>query len=73
MVIEPPSEIAAPLILMLLFVREPFAILDSVLLAPLIVLFVNVSLPAKVARVPAVGSVTLVVAVAVNVWLNAPA
>jgi hypothetical protein len=37
------------------------------------VLFVRVSVPANVARVPVVGRVTLVVAVAVRVVLNAPA
>jgi hypothetical protein len=36
------------------------------------VLFVKVSVPASVARVPVVGSVRVVVAVAVSVVLNAP-
>ena len=36
------------------------------------VLFVNVSVPARVARVPEVGSVTLVAPVTVNVVANAP-
>jgi hypothetical protein len=44
----------------------------SVLLAPLIVLFVSVSAPARVARVPVVGKVTLVPAVTVRVVEKAP-
>jgi hypothetical protein len=44
-----------------------------VLLPPEMVLPVKVSVPAKVARVPVVGSVTLVVAVAVRVVGKAPA
>jgi hypothetical protein len=39
---------------------------------PFSVLFVKVSVPASVARVPVVGSVRVVVAVAVSVVLNAP-
>ena len=37
------------------------------------VLLVNVSVPARVARVPVVGRVTLVLPVAVKVCVNAPA
>ena len=48
------------------------AIFDSVLLDPLIVLFVSVSEPARVASVPVVGNVTLVAPVVVKVRLLAP-
>jgi hypothetical protein len=39
----------------------------ALMIAPVIVLLVSVSVPAKVARVPVVGNVTLVEAVAVKV------
>jgi len=45
---------------------------DSVLLLPEMVLLVKVSAPARVASVPVVGRVTLVLAVAVRVSANAP-
>ena len=48
------------------------AIFDSVLLAPLIVLFVNVSAPARVANVPVTGKVMFVAPVVVKVRLLAP-
>ena len=41
-VIEPPSEVDVPAIVIELFVRDALAIFDKVLLAPLIVLFVRV-------------------------------
>lgn len=45
----------------------------AVIVIPFMVLFVSDSVPAKVARVPVVGNVTLVVAVAVRVVEKAPA
>lgn len=52
--------------------RLELAIFDSVLLEPLIVLFVSVSEPARVASVPVVGNVTFVAPVVVRVRLLAP-
>ena len=51
-------------------VRVPVVL---VIVKPLTVLLVNASEPARVARVPVVGSVTEVFAVAVKVCVNAPA
>ena len=57
---EPPLTIKAPLATVnpLLAVNKPLVV---------IVLFVNVSVPAKVANVPVVGSVTSVADVALNI------
>ena len=67
-----PKLIAVEPIVVLLFVKLALAMLDNVLELPLIVLLVNVSVPANVANVPVVGNVTLVVAVDVNVVAKAP-
>ena len=61
-----PVEIGNPVIL----VATPLAGVPSA--GATSVLFDNVSVPAKVARVPVVGKVTAVLAVAVNVVVNAP-
>ena len=50
---------------------KPFA--NDVGVTPLIVLFVNDSVPAIVAKVPVVGNVTFVVPIAVNVVVKLPA
>ena len=50
---------------------KPFA--KDVGVTPLIVLFVNASVPAIVAKVPVVGKVTFVVPIAVNVVVKVPA
>ena len=56
-----------------LLVSALFGMLVNVFNAPDIVLFVRVSIPAKVAKVPVAGKVTLVAPVAVNVNAYAPA
>jgi len=50
---------------------KPFA--NDVGVTPLIVLLVNASVPAIVAKVPVVGKVTFVVPIAVNVVVKVPA
>ena len=65
-VAEPPRDMAVPLTVTALLVRLLLPMLLSVLLAPLIVLLVSVSVPASVAKVPVVGSVTAVLPVAVK-------
>ena len=69
---EPPKATFTPLYVTDELVRDALPMLLNVLLAPDIVLFVNVSEPDKVAKVPAVGNVTLVTPVAVSVKANAP-
>jgi hypothetical protein len=71
-VADPPKATAEPLKVTELLVRLLFAILDSVLLDPLIVLLVSVSEPVKVANVPVVGNVTLVAPVRVLVYAKLP-
>ena len=70
---EAPNATFTPLYVTLELVNDALAMLLSVLLAPLIVLLVRVSEPDSVAKVPELGSVTLVTPVAVNVMANAPA
>ena len=83
-VLEAPNAIAVVPTVTELFAKLAFVIpavpLKLLLVKPLIVfepaaivLFVNVSVPARVARVPVVGRVNVVAAVAVSVVLNAPA
>ena len=69
---DAPKATVEPLNVTELLVKLPFAMLDSVLLEPLIVLLVRVSDPANVDNVPVVGKVTAVVAVAVRVVAKAP-
>jgi len=67
-----PEEIGNPVAL----VRVPDAGVPNtgpVIIGEVKVLLVNVSVPAKVAKIPVVGKVTFVAAVAVNVCENAPA
>jgi hypothetical protein len=54
------------------FVSEELPMFDSVLFDPEIDLFVRVSVPARVDNVPAVGSVKLVLPVAVRLTEKAP-
>ena len=62
-----PRETEVEPIVTALFVSDALAMLLNVLEEPLIVLLVNVSEPAKVARVPVVGKVTLVLPEVVRV------
>lgn len=71
-VVEPPKLTVLPLMVMELLVNEELPMLLSVFDEPLIVLLVRVSAPAKVAKVPVVGKVTLVAPVVVRVKENAP-
>ena len=64
---EPPKDTVTPLYVTDELVRLALPMLLNVVLAPDIVLLVNVSEPDNVANVPEVGSVTLVTPVAVNV------
>ena len=71
-VTDPPRLTEEPLIVIEELVRLELPILLNVLFEPLMVLLVSVSEPANVAKVPVVGSVTLVAPVCVSVKSCAP-
>lgn len=57
-VVEPPKLTEFPLIVMALLVSELLPILDSVFVAPLMLLFVSVCVPVRVATVESIANVT---------------
>ena len=71
-VIVSPNETAVEPIVIDELTKDPLPMFVRVLLAPLMVLLVSVSTPARVARVPESGKVTLVAPVVVRFRENAP-